>query len=474
MNKQKGSPRWQRRQEERKQHKQLKKALCSEDPGLAVVHPHAAGIDVGSESHFVAVPPDRDPQPVREFGSFTADLERMAIWLKQCGITTVAMQSTGVYWFALYDVLEAHGLKVFLVNARHTKTVPGRKTDVKECQWVMKLHRFGLLANSYRPPEQIRKLRSVWRLRDRNVKDASRCVQHIQKALTTMNVQLANVISDVMGVTGEAIVRAIVGGQRDPEQLAKHRNPHIKASKAAIVESLKGNWDEGALFELAQSLEEWDFYRKQMAKCDQQLQAYLSLLPTDPRSGGALEKAAGAKPGRRKRRNDNAPDFDLRSELTRIFGVDLTRIDGIDVMTVQTLLSEVGTDFSPWKTEKHFVSWLGLAPRRDISGGKLIRHALERAKNRLADVLRMAATTLLRSDSYLGARYRGLRARLDGKKAVKAMARYLACLIFRMVTRGEEYVDRGKEYYERQRAEREMAALRRKAARLGLTLVPAA
>ncbi len=298
----------------RKQRKDLQRRFYSDNPGLEVIHPNAAGIDIGSESHFVAVPPARDAEPVREFGSWTADLERMAAWLKSCGIDTVAMQSTGVYWFAVYDVLEKHGLKVFLVNASHTKNLPGRKSDVQESQWLMKLHTYGLLRNSFRPPEDIRPIRAVWRLRDRHVQDAARSIQHMQKALTSMNVQLANAISDIGGLSGQTIIRSILAGERDPQKLAQLRDRRIQASEEEVARSLEGNWQEDQLFELRQAVDEYDFRQKQVAECDCKLQAYLAVLPSrrvPPADSGKVpppppprdreKEEAREKSGRRKR-----------------------------------------------------------------------------------------------------------------------------------------------------------------------------
>jgi len=464
----------------RKQRQELKRRLNSEDPGLQVIHPDAAGIDIGNESHFVAIPPDRDTTPVREFGSWTADLHQMASWLKEHGITTVALQSTGVYWIPVVEVLEQAGLQVYLVNARGTKNLPGRKTDVQECEWIRKLHTYGLLRNSFRPPEEIRSVRTIWRQRDRWVQEAGRAVQHMQKALTTMNVQLANAISDISGATGQAIVRAIVAGKRDPWELAELRDRRIAASKEEIAHSLQGHWREDVIFELRQAVESYDFFQKQMAACDQELVKYMAAIEsreTTPKQD--LPKDAtplsSAKPKRRsKTRRKNQPAFDLATELERTMGVDLTRIDSIDVMTAQMIFSEIGPDFSPFPDENHFASWLILTPKRDISGGKVIRHIPATGRNRVANALRMAAQSLSRSNSYLGARYRRLRARLDGPVAVKAMARYLACLVYRMVTKGQAYVDRGAAHYETKRQERERVALERRAANLGLKLVPAA
>jgi len=464
----------------RKQRKQWQLRLNAADPGLAVVHADAAGIDVGNASHFVAVPPDRDEQPIQEFGSWTADLRRMAKWLKGCGIRTVAMQSTGVYWVAVQEVLEQEGLEVYLVNARGTKNLPGRKSDVQECQWLMKLHTYGLLRNSFHPPEEIRAVRTIWRQRDRLVKEAGRAVQQMQKALTTMNVQLANAISDVSGVTGMAIIRAILRGERDPQKLAELRDERIQATEAEIAHSLEGNWREDVLFELRQVVEAYDFHQKQMRACDEQLKKYMKVLPERALPGAEEAEAAKATSGKpRKRRKSkprrkNQPGFDLAAELQRTMGVDMTAIDGIDVMTIQTVLSELGPDLGQYfPSEDHFASWLELAPRRDVSGGKVIRQRPRKSNNRVANALRMAAESLSRSDSYLGARYRNLRARLGGQKAVKAMARYLACLVYRLLTKGQAYVDRGAAYFEHKRTERDMAILKRKAVELGMQLVPA-
>jgi transposase len=464
----------------RKQRRELGRRLHSEDPGLQVVHPDAAGIDIGNESHFVAIPPDRDTAPVREFGSWTADLHQMASWLKANRITTVALQSTGVYWIPVVEVLEQAGLKVYLVNARGTKNLPGRKTDVQECEWIRKLHTYGLLRNSFRPPEEIRSVRTIWRQRDRLVQDAGRTVQHMQKALTTMNVQLANTISDISGTTGQAIIRAIIAGKRDPWELAELRDRRIAASKEEIAHSLQGHWREDVIFELRQAVESYDFFQKQIAACDQELIKYMAAIEsreTTPKQD--LPKDAtplsSGKPARRsKTRSKNRPGFDLAAELERTMGADLTRIDGIDVITAQVIFSEIGPDFSAFPDENHFASWLTLAPKDDISGGKVIRHVRAVGRNRVANALRMAAESLSRSNSYLGARYRRLRSRLDGPVAVKAMARYLACLVYRMVTKGQAYVDRGAAHYEKKRMERERIALQLKAANLGFKLVPAA
>jgi transposase len=459
----------------RKQRRELERKLSAEDPGLEIVNRNVAGIDVGNESHFVAVAPGRDPQPVQEFGSWTADLERMADWLKTCGIETVVMQSTGVYWIALYDVLEARGFKICLANARHTKNLPGRKSDVQESQWLLKLHTYGLLRNSFRPPDEIRAVRSLWRLRDRHVKEAGRAVQHMQKSMVTMNLQLSNAISDITGVTGQAIIRTILAGERDPGKLAKLRDRRVQATEEEVARSLEGNWREDMLFELRQAVDAYDFIQKQMAECDKRLQTLMAELPAREMEAAVVAAEAAGKPTRKKKRSGgkkkNVPPFDLHAELKRVCGVDLTSIDGIDIMTAQTVVAELGTDFSRWKDEFHFSSWLGLSPSRDISGGKVLKQGTLKVKNRVATALRTAANTLLRSDSYLGARFRSLRTRRGAPKAIKAMARYLACLIYRMFTHGQAWVDRGAQEFENKREQRELSALQRKAAAHGFKLV---
>lgn len=458
----------------RKERRELQRRLFSDDPGLEILHPDAAGIDIGNESHFVSVPPGLDAEPVREFGSWTADLERMAEWLKSCGVKTVAMQSTGVYWIAAYDVLEKHGLEVFLVNARDTKNLPGRKTDVQESQWLRKLHTYGLLRNSFRPPDEIRAVRTTWRVRDRLVKDASRHVQHMQKALTTMNVQLANVISDINGLTGQAIIRAILQGERDIYVLADLRDWRVKASREEIARSLEGTWREDVLFELKQAVDAYDFVQKQMGECDQELEKYMAALPSRILPGSDAERAddSGKKKEKPKKPKGNTPKFDLKTELNRVNGVDLTTIDGIDVMTAETILSEIGTDMSRFKTEQHFVSWAGLTPRQDVSGGKVIRQRSRRVNNRVGNALRLAVNSLFRSESYLGARFRKLRARRGAPKAIKGMARYIGCLVYRILTLGQAWVDRGTKHFEEKNRQREINDLQRKATALGLQLLP--
>ena len=437
--------------------------------GLSVVHPKAAGIDIGNEEHYVAVPPSFDSEPVRRFGCFTADLNALADWLQQCGIETVAMQSTGVYWMGLYDILSERGLRVFLVNARDTKNMPGRKSDVQECQWLLKLHVYGLLKNSFRPEEEILVVRTIWRQRQQHIADAARCIQHMQKAMSQMNVQLANVLGDICGVTGQAIVGAILKGERDPWQLAQFRDPRVKASKETIAKSLQGNWREELLFVLKQEFEGYQEFQRKIGECDDKLYEKMQ----------RMEEKADPKQlppcPRNKRARGNVPEsFDLREELYRVIGVDLTTIDGVNSLTVQTVTAETGFDMSRWASEANFVSWLNLAPNNKISGGKVIGRDKRKVVNRAGQALRQAASSLLQSQSYLGAQYRRLRTKLGNPKAVKAMAAKLARIIYRTLKYGQAYVDKGSEYYEQRYRQQQIQFLAKRASALGLQLVDAA
>ena len=448
----------------RRARKELARRLRSADPGLEVVHPDAAGIDVGNGSHYVAVRPDRDPEPVRRFECFTADLYRMADWLRSCGAKTVAMQSTGVYWIPLYDILEDRGFEVFLVNARHTKNLPGRKTDVQESQWLLKLHTYGLLNNSFQPSSDIRVLRTYWRLRAEHATGMATCIQRMQKALTQMNIQLANVISDLSGKTGQAIVRAILDGERDPQKLAELSDPRIRATREEIAKSLQGNWRPELLFIVQQQLEMYEAYQRRIAECDGKLREHLASFANSP-STSLNECKLQSKKSRPYR---YMPQFPLGDELMRISGVDLTQIDGIDAMTAQTLISEAGLDMGRWKTESHFASWLGLCPDNRISGDKVLSRGTRRVINRAATALRIAASTLIKSKTYLGAQYRRLRTKLGAPKAITAMAHRLARLVYRMLKYGQKYVDKGADYYEQRSRQQQIDFVRKKAAQLGL------
>jgi transposase len=438
--------------------------------GLSVVHPKAAGIDIGNEDHWVAIPPSLDPEPVRRFSCFTWDLIALANWLKSRGIETVAMQSTGVYWIPLYDILEERGIRVFLVNARDTKNMPGRKSDIQECQWVLKLHVYGLLKNSFRPEEEIRVMRTFWRQRQQHIGDASRCIQHMQKALTQMNLQLANVISDISGTTGQAIVGAILEGERDPQVLARLRDPRIKASEEIVAKSLEGNWRAELLFVLKQESESFQTFQKKIAECDQALyQHYQSMeAKADPQELPEV-------PRDKRARGRHVPEsFNLRDEMYRVMAVDLTAIHGVNVLTAQTVVAEVGWDMQRFPTEGDFVSFLDLSPKNKISGGKIIGRDKRKTKNRAGLALRLAAGTLLESQTYLGAQYRRFRTKLGAPKARKAMAARLARIIYRMLKYGQAYVDKGSKFYEEKYRQLQIRRLTKKAAELGFQIVKAA
>lgn len=434
-------------------------------PELSQLNPNAAGIDVGAESHFVAVPADRDEQWVREFGAFTVDLYRLADWLEGCGIETVAMESTGVYWIPLFQVLEERGFDVKLVDPRRLKSVPGRKTDVVDCQWLQQLHSYGLLAGAFRPPEQVRQLRSYLRQRSMLIKYASQHIQHMQKALTQMNIKLQHVVSDITGKTGMDIIRAVMAGERDPHHLAQLRDYRCKADQETIAKALQGHWQEEHLFELAQAVELYDTYQEKMAKCDQRIEAHLNTF--EDRSDGEL----GPRNPKEKKQQHNAPHFDLHNYLYRMTGLDLTRIDGVDGYTALKVISEIGLDMTRWPTAKHFASWLGLCPGSKITGGKVKSSRSKPSANRAAAALRLAANSLHRSHSALGAFLRRKKAQLGGPEAITATAHKLARLIYSMLRYGQEYVDAGQDYYENQYRERALRNLTRRAKELGYNLV---
>jgi transposase len=434
---------------------------------LEVVHPHAAGIDVGGSEHYVAIDPRLDEHPVRCFGCFTTDLYRLADWLVENGVRTVAMQATGVYWVSLYEVLESRSMEVFLVNARHTKNLPGRKSDVQECQWLLQLHTYGLLRNSFQPPDEIRVMRTMWRHRAKLVAEAGSCIQRIGKSMTEMNIQLSLTIRDLSGVSGMSIIRAILGGQRDPKKLAELAEPEVKASKEKIAESLRGHWREELLFVMRQQLELYEVYQSKISECDEKLKLHLLGLP--PREGAESAPLGPRKKGKRAR--GNSPKFDLRQHLYRLTGVDWASVDGVDVMTAQTVIAETGVDMSRWPTERHFASWLDLCPTNDVSGGKVIRRGNKKAQNRATAAFRQAATTLIKSNSYLGAQYRRFRASLEKPKAVKAMAHKLARLFYRLLKYGQSYVDKGTEFYEQRYRERQILSVRKRARQLGLQIL---
>ncbi len=437
------------------------------DLALHCLQPNAAGVDVGATQIHVSVPPDRDPQPVRCFATFTGDLHAAADWLQSCMIDSVAMESTGVYWIPFFQLLESRGFKVFLVNARHVKNVPGRKTDVEDCQWLQYLHTVGLLRASFRPEQAVCNVRSILRHRDSLVQMASVHVQHMQKALDQMNVQLHHVISDITGLTGTAIIEAILQGERDPRKLARLRDGRIKASEETIAKALVGEYRSEHLFTLRQSLSAYRHYQQLIAACDVEIQQYLKQF--ESRVDTTARPLPKPKDLHKPRRNEVR--FDLRSELYRIFGVDLTQVPGINALTAHTLLAEVGPDLSRFATASAFASWLGLCPDNRISGGKVLSVQTRIVKNRAAIALRMASQSLHRSQSYLGDYYRRMRAKMGTPKAITAAAHKLARIVFHLLSTRQDYdetIFAQQEVKHRQRME---VRLRRQARTLGFDII---
>ena len=437
-------------------------------PQLRQYNAAAAGLDIGAAEIWVCVPAECDAQPVRAFGTFTPDLHALAEWLAQCQVTTVAMESTGVYWIPIYEVLEARGLEVNVVNARHLKHVPGRKSDVQDCQWIQQLHSYGLLTASFRPAEDLRVLRSYLRQRAMLLEHRAGHIQHMQKALAQMNIQVTQVLSDITGTTGLASLRAIVAGERDPQVLARLRHGRCQRSEAEIAKALSGHYRPEHVFALKQALALYDFYTAQVQECDTYIeQHYAVIKPTydepPPPLGPAPKPNSHAK---------NAPAFDVRACLYRILGVDLTATEGLEASSAQVIVAEIGTDMSKWPTEKHFASWLGLAPHNDISGGKVLRSKPLKGNRRAAQALRLAAQTLGRTQTALGSYYRRMRARKGPTHAITATAHKLARILYHVLTHRMPYQPQSQETYEQHLRQRAIRHLKRTASRLGFTLTP--
>ena len=433
---------------------------------LAPINRRAAGVDIGSTFHVVAVPHELDGEPVRSFRSFTADLNALADWLVHLEITTVAMESTGVYWIPLFEILQARGLEVVLVNARDAKNVPGRKTDINDAQWIQPLHTYGLLRASFRPEAAIVALRAYLRHRERLLEYAASHVQHMQKALMQMNLQLHHVVTDITGVTGMKILRAIVAGEADPNVLAAHRDMRCKAPVATIRDALTGNYQPEHIFVLRQALELYDFYQAKLSDCDVEIERSLQTLPT--------RSAAPPPPLRARRPMKNEPRFEIRAVLNALLGVDLTEIHGLGPYSALRIFAECGSDMTRWPTAKHFTSWLTLAPGSKISGGKVLSSRTRRSANRATVLLRLAAVSVSRTTTALGAFFRRLASRVGKAKAVTATARKLATLLYNTVRYGKAYVDPGTFYYEERYRQRTLNNLRRRAGALGFTLVEGA
>jgi transposase len=424
---------------------------------ISPTHRDAAAIDIGAKMHVAAVPPDRDTEPVRSFGTFTGDLQRLADWFERCGVRTIAMESTGVYWIPVYEILEQRGFEVMLVNARDAKHVPGRKTDVSDAQWLRRLHEYGLLRPSFRPKGELAALRAYLRQRERLLDYAASHIQHMQKSLMQMNVQLHHVVTDITGATGMRIIRAIIAGERDPATLAVHRDRRCHATVEVISAALTGNWRDEHVFALGQALELYDAYQAKLTDCDVQIEAVLRRLRNAANPAGPL-------PAPRHRDNTaNAPTFDARAALHAVLGVDLTQIHGLGASLALKLIGECGTDLTAWPDAKHFTSWLCLAPANKISGGKILSRRTRRSGSRAAALLRLAAVTVGRTQTALGAFYRRLSARLGKAKAVTATARKIAALFYNTLRHGMAYSDPGTSYYEQRYWARVLRNLQRRA-----------
>lgn len=434
---------------------------------LSPVHANAAAIDIGATMHMAAVGPNCDPEPVRSFGTFTGDLHRLADWFADCGVTTVAMESTGVYWIPAYELLDQRGFEVMLVNARDAKHVPGRKTDVSDAQWLQRLHTYGLLRGSFQPKREIAVLRAYLRQRERLLDYAASHIQHMQKALMQMNLQIHHVVSDITGVTGMRIIRAIVAGEHDPWVLASHRDPRCRATRETIGAALDGNRREEHIFALTQALELYDLYQTKVTDCDVRIKAVLDRL-----KAAIAKPSVKLPPARHTTKQPNAPDFDVRAALHGMLGVDLTQIHGLGPALALKLVSECGTDLTAWPSAKHFTSWLCLAPSNKISGGKLLSSRTRRSGSRAAALLRLAAVTVGRTETALGAFYRRLSARIGRSKAVTATARKIAVLFYNTLRHGMDYADPGASYYEERYRQRVLGNLQRRAKAFGYILLP--
>jgi transposase len=438
--------------------------------GLTMVHPDAAAIDIGATMHMAAVGADRAPDPVRSFGTFTGDLHRLADWFAECGVKTVVMESTSVYWIPIFELLDERGFEVFLVNARDAKHVPGRKTDVSDAQWLQRLHSYGLLRASFRPKGEISELRAYLRQRERLLDTAASQIQHMQKAMTEMNLQLHHVVADITGATGMRIIRAILAGERNPSTLASMRDKRCHSSVEMIQKALTGHYRAEHLFVLEQAVALYDVYQQKVAACDIRIESVLNALGSvrGRQVAETTDAPGSSKPHRH--RTANEPAFDVGRSLHILLGKDLTLIDGVGPYLALKLVSECGDDLSAWPSAKHFTSWLCLAPSNKISGGKVLSSRTRRSGSRVASLLRLAAVSIGRTETALGAFYRRLSSRVGKSKAVTATARKIAVLFYNAMQNGMDYVDQGASYYETRYRDRVIKNLRRRAEALGYVL----
>lgn len=433
---------------------------------LRLLNPNAAGIDVASEVHYVAVPPDRCEQPVRSFGSFTDDIHDMAKWLIECSIDTVAMESTGIYWVQLYLILEEYGIEVFLVNARHIKNVTGRKSDVLDCQWIQELHSYGLLSASFQPDTITRELRTYMRHRKSLTESYSQQILHMQKAFEQMNIKLHNVLTDICGKSGQAIINAILNGEQDAEVLINYVDPKVKASKEEIIKSLKGIWREEHLFELKQAYDLYLIFKAKIGECDHQIEKTLQKIRKGEDTGNTAPEI------KRRVYSKNSLHFNGTQYLYNILGIDITKVFGISELTAIQIISETGINMSKWKTKKHFASWLNLAPNNRISGGKLLKPKKSKRKNKAGQSFLMAAFAVQRSDNWLGQYYRRMKAKNGPQVATKATARKLAIIFYEMVKDRKEFNPLPIENYLKTYNQNRIQFIEKQASILGYKLLP--
>jgi transposase len=441
---------------------------------LPTVHPHAAGLDISATDIVACVPADRDERPIRTFGVYTQDLEELADWLIACGIETAAMESTGVYWIPVYEVLETRKLDLYLVDARHLKNVPGHKSDVSDSQWIQTLHSYGLLHKAFVPEANVRALRAYWRQRTMLVEHRAAHIQHMQKALQQMNLHLTAVLSDITGVTGMQIIRAIVDGEHDPRRLAQMRDRRCQRTEQEIIKALSGNYRPEHLFSLQQALRLYDVYSQAISECDAQLkEQYQSMAGLDDDDAGTpLPPLPPLPPAKQGSHCKNAPAFEAREEVYRLLGVDLVSVTGLQENLVQGILTEIGFDVTPWPTVKHFCSWLSLAPHNDVSGGKVLRSRTHKHRNRAGQSFRLAAQSVMRSANPYGIFYRRLAARIGKQQAMVATAHKIARAVYAMLKYRRPFELVAAQEYERRLREQEIARLRKRATRLGMNLVP--
>jgi len=438
--------------------------------GMSKVNPNAAGVDVGAEEIVVCVAANENTQIVKGFGNYTVDLQEIGAWLKSYNIKTVAMESTGVYWIPLFEELEGQGFECLLISSRSLRRVAGRKSDITDAQWIQTLHNYGLLEGSFRPQSDLVALRTLLRHRGQLVEHRSPHILHMQKALLQMNVQLSQAVSDITGVTGQAIIRAILSGVRDPKMLASLREPGCKKSEEEIGKALTGTWREEHLFVLKQAVALYDFYTEQILECDEEIERMYAETRADW-NGGELQPLSSRKRNSHSK-NARYDTEKIRQHLKRVSGVDISLVDGFGVSLAQTVIMECGTDMAKFPTEGHYCSWLGVAPKHEISGGKVLKNTTLKTKNRAGQAFRMAAQSVKQAECAFGVLYRRLRARLGPAQATVATAHAIARVVYRMLKYKVEYDPLNVNEYQKQYEEQQIKYMKKRAAKLGYQLLP--